>query len=192
MDRQVLLDGYKRVLRTIYDPTLENYFKRCLTMLGNLKFAEHTVRRVGKAEILAFVKSIRRQIFSRQGPAYIKFLTSVLKDHPKMFPEAVRLAIVGYHLAKITSQQIAIHEFRDFLREQLEALRSRLADWSEAPGQGLAEAHAYVQELTVSTRRRYVQIHADFRHHVQDALESFQQTVTSCLEELSETVSPQS
>jgi len=192
MDRQVLLDGYKRVLRTIYDPTLENYFKRCLTMLGNLKFSEHSVRRVGKAEILAFVRSIRRQIFSRQGPAYIKFLTRVLKDHPKMFPEAVRLGIVGYHLAKITSQQIAIHEFRDFLREQLEALRSRLADWSEAPGQGLAEAHAYVQELTVSTRRRYVQIHADFRHHVQDALESFQQTVTSCLEELSETVSPQS
>jgi radical SAM superfamily enzyme YgiQ (UPF0313 family) len=192
MDRQVLLEGYKRVLRTIYDPSLKNYFERCLTMLGNLKIAEHSVRRVGKAEILAFVRSLCRQTFSRQGPAYLKFLARVLKDHPKMLPEAVRLAIVGYHLTKVTSQQIAIHEFKDFLGQELEALREKLASWSEMPGHGMADAHAYVQELMAGARTRYTRIHADFRHHVEDTLESFQQAVAGCFEEFSETASSES
>jgi radical SAM superfamily enzyme YgiQ (UPF0313 family) len=191
MDRQVLLDGYKRILRTIYDPTLTNYFERCHTMLANLKIAEHSVRRVGKAEILACARSIYRQIFSRQGPAYVKFLARVLRDHPRMLPEAVRLAIVGYHLAKVTSQQIAIHEFRDFVGRELEALRTKLASWSEMPGHGMSDAHAYAQELMAGARSRYAQIHTDFRHHVEDTLESFQQTVTSHFEEFRETVSSQ-
>ncbi len=192
MDRKVLLEGYKRVLRTLYDPSLKNYFERCLTMLRNLKIADHSVRRIGKAEVSALFKSMRRQIFSRQGPAYIKFLATVLKEQPKMLPEAVRLAIVGYHLAKVTSQQIAIHEFRDYVGQQLEALKEMLASWSEIPGHGMVDAHAYAQELILGARTRYARIHADFRHHVKDTLESFQQTVTGCFEEFQETASPQS
>jgi radical SAM superfamily enzyme YgiQ (UPF0313 family) len=192
MDRQVLLDGYKRVLRTIYDPTLKNYFERCLTMLANLKVAEHSVRRVGRAEILGFVRSLYRQAFSRQGPAYLKFLARVLKDNPKMLPEAVRLAIVGYHLAKVTSQQIAIHEFKDFLSQELEALRNNVESWSEMPGNGMADAQAYAQELMAGARTRYTQIHADFRHHVEDTLESFQQAVAGCFEDFRETASSES
>ncbi len=36
MDREVLIEGYKRVLTTLYDPTLKNYFERCWTLLRNL------------------------------------------------------------------------------------------------------------------------------------------------------------
>jgi len=192
MDREVLLEGYKRVLRTIYDPSLKNYFERCLTMLSDLKIAEHSVRRIGTAEVSAFFKSMYRQMFSRQGPAYMKFLARVMKDYPKMLPEAVRLAIVGHHLAKVTSQQIAIHEFKDFVSEELEALKTRLASWRELPGHGITEAHAYAQELIAGARSRYTRIHADFRHHAEDTLESFQQAVTCCFEDFRETISSQS
>ena len=72
MDREVLIEGYKRVLTTIYDPTLKNYFERCWTLLKNLKFTEHTVRNFGKTEMMAVAKSIKRQLLSRQGPAYFR------------------------------------------------------------------------------------------------------------------------
>jgi radical SAM superfamily enzyme YgiQ (UPF0313 family) len=183
MDRQTLLDGYKRVLLTLYDPTLKNYFERCLTMLAHLKPSPHNVRKVGLAEFRACARSLRRQLFSKQGPAYAKFLYRVLKDHPKMLPEAVRLAIVGFHLARVTSQQIAVHEFRHFLFEELEALKTRLHTWRELPGQGVADTQAYVQGLVRGALGRYQNIHDDFRHHVNDALESFQESVTACLEE---------
>ncbi len=69
MDSKTLIEGYRRVLTTIYDPTLENYFKRCLTMLKRVKPTPHLVKPVGRTELLAIVKSVRRQVFSRQGPA---------------------------------------------------------------------------------------------------------------------------
>lgn len=79
MDREILIEGYKRVLTTLYDPTLKNYFERCLTMLKHLKHTEHSVRSVGKTEVMAIAKSIKRQLFSRQGPDYFRFLVKVLR-----------------------------------------------------------------------------------------------------------------
>ena len=37
MDRGKLVEGYLRVIATVYDPTLENYFERCLTLFRHLK-----------------------------------------------------------------------------------------------------------------------------------------------------------
>jgi len=107
MDRQTLIDGYKRVLSTIYDPGLANYFDRCFTLLQNLTVTAHSARQIGKREILAVARSLRAQLFSRQGWAYSRFLFKVLRDYPGMFPEAVRLAIVGYHFEKMTQRIVA-------------------------------------------------------------------------------------
>lgn len=104
MDRQTLIDGYKHVLATLYDPGLKNYFERCLTMIKHLKPTGNNVRGIGKTELMALIRSIKRQLFSRQGPAYLRFLFKVAKDYPRFFPEAVRLAIMGYHFEKVTSE----------------------------------------------------------------------------------------
>ncbi|MGR3311047.1 MAG: B12-binding domain-containing radical SAM protein [Candidatus Brocadiales bacterium] len=106
MDRQMLINGYKRILTTLYDPTLSNYFQRCWTQLKNLKLTEHNIGCIGKAELLAAMRSFRRQLFSKQGPAYLKFLLKTIFRYPKMFPEAVRLAIMGYHFQKHTEQAL--------------------------------------------------------------------------------------
>ena len=37
MEYETLIEGYKRVLATLYDPTLENYYKRCLTLFRHWK-----------------------------------------------------------------------------------------------------------------------------------------------------------
>lgn len=112
MERQTLINGYKRILTTLYDPTLSNYFKRCWTLLKNLKPVKYSVRYVGKTEMLALVRSLWRQLFSKHGPAYLRFLLKTIFCYPRMFPEAVRLAIMGYHLRKHTEQTIAVSNFR--------------------------------------------------------------------------------
>ena len=41
LDHQVLLEGYRHVTTTLYDPTLENYFERCLTLFEHWKPVPH-------------------------------------------------------------------------------------------------------------------------------------------------------
>lgn len=175
MDPHVLVEGYKRVLRSLYDPGLKNYFDRCLTLLSQLKPTPHSVRRIKAYELLALLKSVRRQALSKQGPAYVGFLAKVLKNYPRMFPEAIRLAIMGYHFEKVTSQQIAIYEFKQSLEGELEAFKRTLSSLKE--NQRLGEIQAYVQDAYARVHNQYKQIHMDFRHNVRDALDSFQEAV---------------
>jgi radical SAM superfamily enzyme YgiQ (UPF0313 family) len=107
LDRDLLITGYKRVLSTLYDPTLTNYFERCWVLIQNLSIANFRVRRVESRDLKAFLKTLWRQIPSRQGLAYARFLARVLRQRPKMFPEAVRFAIEGYHFEKVTRQVVA-------------------------------------------------------------------------------------
>ena len=107
LERDTLVAGYKRVLSTLYDPTLRNYFERCWVLLQHLPPANYRVRRVGGRDVKAFLKTLWRQLLSRQGPAYANFLARVLRSRPRMFPEAVRFAIEGYHFEKVTRQVVA-------------------------------------------------------------------------------------
>jgi radical SAM superfamily enzyme YgiQ (UPF0313 family) len=107
LERDTLIAGYKRVLSTLYDPALSNYFERCWRMIQHLPPTKYRGRRVGRREVKAFCKTLWRQLPSRQGRAYARFLARVLRHRPRMFPEAVRLAIEGYHFEKVTSQVVA-------------------------------------------------------------------------------------
>jgi len=107
IDREVLITGYKRVLSTLYDPTLRNYFDRCWVLIQQLPTTQYRVRRVGSRDLKAFFRTLWRQLPSRQGPAYASFLARVLRHRPRMFPEAVRFAIEGYHFEKVTRQVVA-------------------------------------------------------------------------------------
>jgi hypothetical protein len=107
LERETLIAGHKRVLSTLYDPALKNYFKRCWVLIQQLPPANYRVRRVGSRDIKAFLRTLWRQLPSRQGMAYERFLARVLRHRPRMFPEAVRFAIEGYHFEKVTRQVVA-------------------------------------------------------------------------------------
>jgi radical SAM superfamily enzyme YgiQ (UPF0313 family) len=168
MDRGELGRGYKRVLSTLYDPTLKNYFERCLTMFRYLKPVRHGPGKIGKIQIKAFLLSIRRQLFSRQGPAYFRYLVEVLKYHPKMFGHAVTLAIHGYHFQKVTSQTVAVDDFKASLDRFAQFLRER----HDHDAQWIIDR---AQELSSPVRTEYARIHDDFRSHVADAIVSFRE-----------------
>ena len=183
LDRDFIIREYKRVLRELYDPWLKHYFARCLTLFEHLKPRQRLVR-IRKTEIRAFMKSIWRQLLSRkQGPTYLWFLWRVLMRYPHMFPNAVRMAIMGYHFEKVTQQQVAIDDFKLYLASELDIFKHTMAQSLKAQSDCVGEVSAYVQNLLNRVHAQYEQIHHDFRYAVHDALDSFRGSVKRHLEQ---------
>ena len=177
LDRQVLIREYKRVLRELYDPSLHHFFARCLTMFAHLKPRRRLVR-IRTTEMGAFMKSMWYQLCSRkQGPAYLWFLVRVLLRYPHMFANAVRLAIMGYHFEKITHQQVAMDDFKQYLASELETFQHTVAQFVHTQSHRMGEIGDRAHDLLAHVRQQYEAIHADCRDGVQETLEGFQHSV---------------
>ena len=105
MGRQVLLDGYKKVLEVIYSP--KKYYERMCTFLDEYNSHEKTVRLVRKINWLnlaAFARSIWYiGIFGEREYKwyYWKMLFTAIIKYRKDFPEAVAMLIYGMHMREI-------------------------------------------------------------------------------------------
>ncbi len=101
MNIETLMDGYKKILNTIYSP--KHYYKRVITFLKgykpkplkkkiNLKFSNFK----------AFLKSIwLLGIKGKERLHYWKLISWTLVRHPRFFHLAISLAIYGFHFRKI-------------------------------------------------------------------------------------------
>jgi len=176
MEYRTLIEGYVRVIATLYDPTLENYFRRCLALFRHLKPVPHLRKPKGRNEIYAAFMGVRHCLSDRQVPAYSKFIGKVSKNYPRMLPEAIYLAAMGHHFERISRQQVAIHEFLGFLRGELEMFQ-------EAASAAASEAEEIRSRRETSferAQRRYESIPDEFRYQgdgLGDALESFRHSV---------------
>ncbi|RKU11761.1 radical SAM protein [Candidatus Poribacteria bacterium] len=177
MPREKLIDEYRRVISTLYDPTLKNYFARCYKMLQHMPYTPHNVRSIQKAEVRAFFRSIQLQMFSKQGLEYAKFLMKVLKNHRRMFPEAVRLAVMGYHLEKITRHTVAVEDFRTFLSGEMDSFKAKISQFAHAQDDRMHEIQKYTKRLFARVKTEYESIHKDFRYAAHSALENFQNSM---------------
>ena len=180
MDPRVLIEGYRRVTATLYDPTLENYFKRCLTLLDHLKPVPHLLKPRSKHAVYADLMGVRGRLSADQVPAYVNFIAKVTKDHPHMLSKAIRLAALGYHFEKITGQQNTIHGFKEFLVAELEMFKiARVRNMEEIGNQR--------QALLTRVQARYESIPDDFRYNedgIEQALEAFRSAVDAQTEHL--------
>jgi radical SAM superfamily enzyme YgiQ (UPF0313 family) len=166
LPRDTLLHEYRRVISTLYEPTLRGYFERCVTYLERLAPRRHEGRRVGWIEVRAMLRSIQRQLFSRQGPAYARFFVHVVRHHPEHLAEAFRLAIKGYHFERLTRQELAVDAFAQLLETESSARsqgRSRLTD------------------TAISLRYRLARLRVDrqFRPRVDAAVSRFREARTA-------------
>ncbi|WP_428275580.1 B12-binding domain-containing radical SAM protein [Candidatus Palauibacter sp.] len=123
MDPATLVEGYLRVIGTIYDSTLENYFERCLTLLEHLNPVPHIHKPVSEHALFAGIMGVRRRLTKDQLPAFSRYIAKVSKDHPRMMPLAIRLAASGHHCEKFTRQQTVIREFKEYLDAELATVR---------------------------------------------------------------------
>ena len=178
IEYRTLIEGYKRVLATLYDPTLENYFCRCLTLFSHLKPVRHLRKPKSRSEIDAAFMGVRRRLSAKQLPAYSKFIGKVSKDYPRMLPDAIYLAAMGHHFERIARQQIAFYDFLGFLRGELEMFQEAI------PGRAL-ELEEFTSRRQVSlerAQRRYEAIPGEFRYRgdgLADALETFRHAMES-------------
>lgn len=181
MDPETLFEGYRRVITTLYDPTLENYFKRCLTLFDYLKPISHSRKTINENTLFVAMMTVRRRLSSQQLPAYNKFIAKVSKNHPRMLPDAIRLASMGYHFEKIIRQQVALRDFKEFLGAELE----RFKETVRRPGRDVEAIRERRQEVFTRIQARYKAIPEDFRYHgdgIEPALESFRFAVNEQVE----------
>jgi len=100
MNYEVLVNGYKHILDTIYSP--KHYCERIKTFLKEYK--PHRKRK-GKLEfcyVRAFFKSIWILGIKERGRRYYwKLLASTLLRHPRSFALSVTFAIQAFHFRKV-------------------------------------------------------------------------------------------
>jgi radical SAM superfamily enzyme YgiQ (UPF0313 family) len=101
MPLTTILDGYKYVISELYSP--KKYFERALVLIKNLSAHKNKSTKIYWTDIRALLHSLFRQTFSRYGFYYIKFLIQSIRYNFRRFPQAVAVAVMGFHYFKITN-----------------------------------------------------------------------------------------
>jgi radical SAM superfamily enzyme YgiQ (UPF0313 family) len=100
MDRQELLNGYRRILQTIYSP--REYFQRASAFLTQLGSGSRSP--IVFSDVMALGRSVWRQgLLSNYRQEYWKFLAQSVSRHRRHFSKAVTLAIMGHHFFELTA-----------------------------------------------------------------------------------------
>jgi radical SAM superfamily enzyme YgiQ (UPF0313 family) len=101
MNVETLMNGYKKILNTIYSP--KHYYKRVITFLKAYK-AKPLKKKINLkfSNFKAFLKSIwLLGIKGKERLHYWKLISWTMVRHPRFFHLAISLAIYGFHFRKI-------------------------------------------------------------------------------------------
>jgi radical SAM superfamily enzyme YgiQ (UPF0313 family) len=101
LDREMLVEGYRSLVKRLYTPRM--YYRRILTFLREYRPQGQRIH-LSWRDVKAFIKSLWVMgVLSRGRRQYWKFLTKALLFHRRAFPEAMTLAIIGYHFRRVAS-----------------------------------------------------------------------------------------
>ncbi len=101
LDRRMLIEGYRSLVKRLYTPKM--YYRRILTFLREYRPQGQPIH-LSWCDMKAFFKSLWVMgILSRDRREYWKFFTKALLFHRRAFPEAMTLAIMGYHFRRVAS-----------------------------------------------------------------------------------------
>jgi len=104
MDTARLIEGYKKILQTIYSP--KEYYYRALCCLSRMKKDSSKPQR---NNLFNDLKALFRVVFTlgirdSERLEFWRYMLHVLKSHRHSFTHAVTLAAMGYHFRKLTVQ----------------------------------------------------------------------------------------
>jgi radical SAM superfamily enzyme YgiQ (UPF0313 family) len=102
MDKTRLVEGYKRILRTIYSPA--EYYQRALDCLSRLTHDGPDPYRGGiTGSLAAFMRVVLALgVRDRERLEFWRYLKRATIYHRKYFAHAVMLAAMGYHFRRLT------------------------------------------------------------------------------------------
>lgn len=182
LEPRVLIDGYRRVLAALYEPGLESYFARCWTLVSNLgPGVAGRRRRFETVKLLALLRSVRRQLFSRQAPAYATFLLRTLLRRPRRLGLAIRLAIMGLHFETYTSQILAAHDFSTAARADYAQVEREAIAAAEAGTEPRESLHGHADQALRRLRRLYRRLRPEFRASLSPDLAKVEQAIRACV-----------
>jgi hypothetical protein len=108
MDHQVLMTGYKSILRNIY--TVKPYYSRIRQFFRNYRPMVIKPRKLDLIHLIAFFKSIVVIGMLNKGRReYWKFLLWTLFRRRKLFTDAITYAVYGYHFRTVFGLKKALH-----------------------------------------------------------------------------------
>jgi radical SAM superfamily enzyme YgiQ (UPF0313 family) len=101
MDSELLIDGYKKILKTIYSPKF--YYARVMRFLKDFEPRKKKVFHLNPNYILALFKSIfKLGIVGEERIYYWKLFFWSLFRKPQLFSLAILFTIYGFHFRKIS------------------------------------------------------------------------------------------
>ena len=104
MSMEMLKEGYRRILGHIYSP--DPYYQRIRTFLREYK-GPHVRGKLKFSHILALVRSFYRiGVLGQERLHFWKLLLWAQFRRPRLLPDAVVLAIYGYHFRKVCETHV--------------------------------------------------------------------------------------
>jgi radical SAM superfamily enzyme YgiQ (UPF0313 family) len=102
MDPAVLIQGYQRIMRTIYCP--REYYQRAL---DSMKRTAQEFSEPQHYDLLSSLSSLTRVllrlgVFDGERKEFWRFFSQTLVKHHTKFAESMRLAAMGYHFRKLS------------------------------------------------------------------------------------------
>lgn len=99
LNRDYLITGYRQLMQLLYDA--RTYYQRACTFLENHRLRRPQLR-LCWSDLKAFLKSL--WLLGVRDPdrwAYWRFTLGVLFRHPRHFPYAIELAVMGHHFRRV-------------------------------------------------------------------------------------------
>jgi len=102
MDKETLLNGYKKILKTIYEP--KNYYERIKTLIREFKPPKRGLQKLKLYHIKALLYSFWTLGIKNRGRYYYwKLILWSLFKHPRHFPYTIGFSIIGIHFRLLTA-----------------------------------------------------------------------------------------
>ncbi|MFO7560499.1 MAG: B12-binding domain-containing radical SAM protein [Desulfobacterales bacterium] len=173
MNEETLKQGYEKILSSIYDSNLKNYFTRCNRLMDRLGDVTHFQRKIGLSEMLMLFKSLVYQPFTSYGYQYLKFVSQNLFRHFNIFGEVIRYAIIGHHFHTITQETLKIERVSSNLdaeyskmRDQISQYSTTVVDNSVEGIEGIVNLWEKRKKILTALNRQIKKIHVDFRNEI--------------------------
>ncbi len=101
MNAARLVEGYQKILQTIYKPS--EYYQRALECLGRVSQEGPAPRQYGLVKGAASLARVtfKLGVLDRERREFWNFFHRTLAEHREKFAEPMRLAAMGYHFRKL-------------------------------------------------------------------------------------------
>jgi hypothetical protein len=106
MDYDLLINGYKKVLSTLYAP--KQHYERIRTFLREYIPPRKKLFHFRFSHISAFIRSIIvLGIIGKERFHYWRLLLWTAISRPRLLPQAVTLSIYGFHFRKVFEKRLS-------------------------------------------------------------------------------------